>query len=374
MTDTETVLVTGAGGFIGGRVVETFAMDDDVTVKAGVHSFTNAPRIARFPVDIVALDVLDESSLQAAMVDCDYVVHCVLGGYDTTVDGTERVLRTALETDVERVVYLSSAEVYGDEDRVYDETSPLRYTGNEYVRSKIDAEKRCVKFMNRGLSVTVLRPTIVYGPFGEYFTIRISKKLQSGLWGDISALNGYCHPVYVDDVVSAIERGLHEPNAHNEWYTIAGSERLTWNEFFMLYNEEAGLRPLDQRSFTVVLLWALGVEPVRRLGQLAMRDHEDEVVSATATSPWLKQGALFARDLIEKSPAPSELSLYRRKASYPIRKAKAELGYEPQVSLEDGIERSVEWLDHHGYLPRSNERPREAVIGRLAAQRSERTS
>lgn len=350
MNETDNVLVTGAGGFIGGRVVEKFEMTNAANVLAGVHHFASAPRIARFAPDIVQLDVLDEASVHEAVADQDYVVHCVMGSHEAIVEGTENVLRAAHEAGVERVVHLSTADVYGFDDGVYDESSPLHYSGDEYADAKIVAEKHCTEFMKRGLSITVLRPTIVYGPFSTHFTIKIARELGSGWWGRTPRLNGICHPVYVDDVVQAIERSLRTDAAHNERFTIAGPTRLTWDEFFQKLNEKASIADLDSRSLATLYLWALAVTPLRLVGRELMASHEDTVVTATTQSKKLKWAAEFALDIIDQSPTLRDLDLYRRKAVYSIEKAENVLGYDPRFDLDEGLSLSAEWLCHHGYL------------------------
>lgn len=350
MNETDNVLVTGAGGFIGGRVVEKFALTNAANVLAGVHRFASAPRIARFAPDITQLDVLDEESLREAMAGQDYVVHCVMGSREAIIDGTENVLRAAHDAGVERVVYLSTADVYGLDDGVYDESSPLHYSGDEYADAKIIAEKHCTEYMKRGLSITVLRPTIVYGPFSTHFTVKIARLIASGLWGETRRLNGICHPVYVDDVVQAIERSLRTDAAHNERFNVAGPTRLTWDEYFRRLNEKASITDLSSRSLATLYLWALAVTPLRLVGRELMASHEDTVVSATSQSRKLKWAAELVLDIIDQSPTLRDLDLYRRKAVYSTEKARKVLGYEPRFDLDEGLSHSVEWLRHHGYL------------------------
>ena len=139
------VLVTGASGFIGGRVVERLYLEGLANVRAGIHRWSSVARIARFPVELVKLDILDRNTLPRLMEGSDYVIHCAYGDKYTTVKGTENVLWSALEVGVRRVVHLSTVEVYGNVSGYIDESSPLKYTGNEYADSKIDAEKVCMR-------------------------------------------------------------------------------------------------------------------------------------------------------------------------------------------------------------------------------------
>jgi nucleoside-diphosphate-sugar epimerase len=114
------ILVTGATGFIGGRLVETLCKQHGCRVRALVHNFTNAPRLARFPVEMVPGDVSDEGTVTKAAQGCDIIVHAAMGTSrnamarrQATVQGTESVLRAGLTAGVSRVVHLSTISVYG---------------------------------------------------------------------------------------------------------------------------------------------------------------------------------------------------------------------------------------------------------------------
>jgi uncharacterized protein YbjT (DUF2867 family) len=88
MGSRRTILVTGAGGFIGGRTVEILHRLGDTEVRAGVRRWSGAARIGRFPVDIVHCDILQPDSIARAVEGVDAVVHCAVGDREVTVRGT----------------------------------------------------------------------------------------------------------------------------------------------------------------------------------------------------------------------------------------------------------------------------------------------
>ena len=76
-------------------------------------------------------------------------------------------------------------------------------TGGEYGDSKIDAEKLCFEYLAKGVPITILRPSIIYGPFSNTWVVRTAQRLQSGNWGVFDKYgNGICNLIYVDDLVS----------------------------------------------------------------------------------------------------------------------------------------------------------------------------
>lgn len=353
MNESETVLVTGAGGFVGGRVVERMQLESSTpSVVAGVHDLANCARIGRFPVDIEEVDVLFQSEVDEAVADVDAIVHCAYGDREVNVTGTENVLSAAAEHNVDRVVFMSTVEVYDEQSGVLDETARTDYSGDEYADSKLDAEGVCQEYMSDELSVTILRPAIIYGPFSANWTINPVRRLQSGLWGNVPGLGGTCNPIFIDDLVTLIQMSLTEPAARNETFNAVGPERVTWNEFFQRLNHHLERPELRYMPLFGLYAWASVMYPFRCAGQRAMENHEEKVRDVTTKSRWLKRMARTLRDRITESPTFDELSLYRRKITYSTDKVVDELGYSPEYELEEGLAQSAAWLEHHGFVNR----------------------
>ena len=92
MSAERVILVTGGGGFIGNRFVEVIHLTGFGRVRVGVRRWASAARAARFPIEIVLCDVLDDRQIAAAMHGVDVVVHCAVGDERVIVEGTRNVL------------------------------------------------------------------------------------------------------------------------------------------------------------------------------------------------------------------------------------------------------------------------------------------
>ena len=184
MTEFEgkTVLVTGAGGFIGSHLTESLA-GCGAKVRALVHY--NALGSAgwldhsvwRDKVEIVAGDICDRDSVRTAMQGVEVVFHLAAliaipysyrapdSYVRTNVIGTLNVLQSAREVGVARVVHTSTSEVYGTARRVpIDETHALQGQ-SPYAASKIGADKMAEAFhLSFGLPVVTVRPFNTFGP------------------------------------------------------------------------------------------------------------------------------------------------------------------------------------------------------------------
>lgn len=243
-----TVLVTGATGFIGGRLAERLMVQHGARVRALVRSFSRAARLARFPIELVEGDLRSAEAVDQAVAGCDYVFHCAYGsdGEDdarrvVNVQGTTNVLDAALRHRCTRVVHVSTVTVYGDTpDGPLDENAPRRRTGFAYGDSKIEAEARVFQYVGRGLSAAVIQPTVVYGPFGTTWTTRPLQLLKSGRVILIDGGAGLANLVYVDDVVSAMLAAAVHEAAHGQAFLVSGAEPTTWREFYGAYERMIG--------------------------------------------------------------------------------------------------------------------------------------
>ena len=107
------VLVTGAGGFIGGWVAEALHLSG-WDVRAGISRWTSAARIARFPLMIVQCNVMDAASLDGALKGVDVIVHCARGPNEddeVAKSGTRLLIERAKLAGASKLVFTSSVAV-----------------------------------------------------------------------------------------------------------------------------------------------------------------------------------------------------------------------------------------------------------------------
>jgi predicted dehydrogenase/nucleoside-diphosphate-sugar epimerase len=344
------VLVTGASGFIGGRLAEVLYLTGRYRVKAAINRWASAARIGRFPVDIVQMDLMNPDAIADALQGVTRVVHCAKGTYEVTVKGTQNLLEAALEKGVRRFVHLSTTEVYGDVAGRIREDAPLQYTGNEYNRMKVDAEKICRDYLQKGLPIAVLRPSIVYGPFSKNWTLHLAGLMLEGKWGILDGIGeGICNLVYVDDLIEAALLALDNERAVGEAFNIVGTDVITWNQYFNRYNESLGLPPLKTILAPRANLKTILMQPVRILGGFA-RDH------LMGPLKILAENFKFADKMMRKTefalkatPAPDELRLYGKQAYFCAEKSAALLGFHPATNVNEGLHITAAWLKNCGF-------------------------
>lgn len=342
--DTDKVLVTGATGFVGGRVVEVLHMNNN-DVRAGIRRWSSAARVGRFPVKFQKFDLMYKNEISRALDGVNEIVHCAIGPKGVTEEGTRNLLDVGLSKGIRRFVHLSTAEVYGHASGTVDESTPFAYTGDDYNKSKIEAEKICWDYIEQGAPVTILRPSIVYGPFSRVWIVQFAKAIIARELFAYGESRGTCNLVYVDDLVRAIVAVLKQETAIGEAFNINGREVVTWNEYFQRFNEALGFPPIEETSkmhlkSRAVMKGALSFAS-RTLGPLKQAAERFERGRMLMS---------FLKKLESNSPSDSDLEVYRRSAIYSGEKARRLLGFEATYSLDQGLRNSVEWLRNQGFL------------------------
>jgi len=344
------VLVTGASGFIGGRILEVLSQYEGYEPVAGIRRWASAARLGRLPVEVRQIDITDADMTRDAMRGIEAVVHCAVGDLETTVGGTRNVLAAALEEGVARVCHLSTVEVYGTETGLVREDDPVRRSGEAYADAKVGAEEVARDYSAQGLPLIILRPAIVYGPFSTNWTERIAERLVSGQWRRLGSLDGICSAVYIDDVVAAVLRALETEAAVGGAFNVIGPETVSWDEFYATFNELLGLPPLRRR---LPLLWharAALVAPIRFGARTSMEVNPDLVMDLYTRWSVVKWLARKVERLVKATPPGAQLALFRRTATYDMTRAREVLGYEPRYDLRSGLELAVQWFRHHSGL------------------------
>jgi nucleoside-diphosphate-sugar epimerase len=241
------VLVLGANGFVGRRVVRALATSGWATPIAGVRGAAKNSDVAS-----VTLDATDEAALDRALVGMDAVVNCVAGDADSIVRNAAAVLASAARAHV-RVVYLSSMAVYGSATGPVNEDAPLLGDLGPYSTAKVQAEQLA---MASPANVTILRPGCIYGSDSPQWTHRIARLLADHRIGDLGpAGDGCSNLVHVDDVVAAILAALRCTRTGVRAYNLAMPNAPDWNGYFLAFARVLGAVPIAR-----IPAWRLKLE------------------------------------------------------------------------------------------------------------------
>lgn len=303
LTDPEhPVIVLGANGFVGRRVVQFLL---DAPGVRPVAASRRAPAKAVPGVEVRLCDAIDTASVAAAAAGCAYAVNCVAGDAETMLAATRNLCAVP---GMRRIVHLSSMAVYGPATGLVDEAHPLDAGGGWYGKAKIACEAMLDTFTASGGEGVILRPGCIHGPQSEQWTARIGRLLRHKRIGDLGAAgDGLCNLIYVDDVASAVIAALHRPGVAGQAFNLADPQPGRWNAYFVAFGRAIGATPVRRITGRWLKIETLLAIPLK-LGEIA--------------AGRAKLGH-FAPD-----PLPgSLLGLWRQDIQLDHRKADAELGF-----------------------------------------------
>ena len=311
----KTALVTGAGGFIGSHLAERL-VELGARVRAMVHynaldswGWLNSSPLAR-EMQVIPGDITDRSSARQAMQGADYVFHLAAliaipysytapGSYvRVNIGGTLNILEAARDLGVARIMHTSTSEVYGTARYVpIDEAHPLQGQ-SPYSATKIGADKLVEAFhLSFGVPVVTVRPFNTFGPRQSARAV-IPTIITQALTGQTVRL-GNLLPTrdlnYVDNTVNGYVLAASTPAAEGQTINLGSGREISIGDLAKL----------------IARLTAREVQIECEAGR--MRPEGSEV---------------------ERLLASNE-------------RARSLLGWEPAVTLEAGLERTIEWMRSH---------------------------
>jgi nucleoside-diphosphate-sugar epimerase len=348
------IAVLGAGGFIGNRLVEQYAIRKVAEVVPIVRRPAALALAMRFKLPARIADAFDQGELVAAFEGCTELVCAIAGDVRTIVETVAPVYSAAERAGVRRIVYLSSAVVHGQAPAPHtDETSSLSLDQPfAYNRAKIEAEQLLQDLCVRGQTeAVILRPAIVYGPRSQW-TGGFADQLLSRTAFLADGGEGVCNAIYVDNLVHAIDRAIDAERVNGQAFLLNDRETVSWRELVAPIAQSLGisLRDVPQPSSVAVLRESKSISNVVLLpaARAAVR----------ILPPRLAEAQRSLRRAFRRSPAIEKPSLEARRefallqscnVRLPSTKAERMLGYDPPVSFEEGCRRSVAWLRFAGY-------------------------
>jgi uncharacterized protein YbjT (DUF2867 family) len=227
------VLVTGATGFIGPRVVHALrAQDRDV--RALVRNPGRASQLAGWGAELATGDITDPASLRAAMTGCTHVVHLVaiLTGSPADFErvmtqGTTALVAAAKAEGVEQFLLMSALG-----------TSELSRETVPYYAAKWAEEQEVIA---SGLGHTIFRPSFVFGRGGA-LPLFIKQVRYSPVVTVIGDGLQRSQPIWVDDVAATIAHAVGNTQAVSRTFELGGPDTVNWNELYLTIARVLGKR------------------------------------------------------------------------------------------------------------------------------------
>ena len=250
------IVVFGAGGFVGGWVCEELSQRPGIEQVACVRKWASAVRLARRGVDIRQADLEDADQVAAALAGADVVVNAAMPPPSREAELVTALYHASVRAGVRRFIQFSSAAVYGHRTGDVDERT-LPAPVDDYSRGKAEMESRLLEAVGPAAPhLFILRPSIIYGPFSDAWTVRYVERIVKGRWRGLGrAGEGTCNIVHAHDVAKAaiaaatasIPPGVYVLN-------INGADPVTWNEYLKRLGRCAG-RGQTQDSQRCIVSW-----------------------------------------------------------------------------------------------------------------------
>ena len=321
------VLVTGASGFVGGHLALRLRGLGH-PVRALVRPCAAVQSLRAAGISLIEGDLRNRQDVLRAAAGVSRIYH--LGAVfraptlpdsyyrEVNVGGTEHILEACRRHGVERTIHCSTIAVHGaGKEILCDEESPFGPL-DIYQQTKLEGELRARAAIDGGLPVVIACPAGIYGP-GDLRFLKLFQTIYLRRFRMLDAGATWWQGIYIDDLIDGLLLCAEHPDALGQTYILAEERHVTLDQVVEVIARAVGA-PSPKAHWPLVAGAALRKALCRSLG--------------VEPPPHPRLAA---------SPIPDRASLWQ--------KAQNELGYTPQVPLEDGLGRTAAWYLEHGYLP-----------------------
>jgi nucleoside-diphosphate-sugar epimerase len=316
------VFVTGAGGFLGKALCRFLR-----SVNIDVIGFARGdyPELEQMGVTMVKGDISDKQSLIDAMKGADLVFHVaskagVWGSkesyFNANVKGTENIISACQDLNINRLIYTSTPSVTfaGKDENEIDESQPYaEHFLNFYALSKAIAEAAILGANSAALKTVALRPHLIWGPGDSHLVPRILQRAKAGRLKLVGEKDKLVDTTYIDNAVYAhLLAAVNLTSCAGKAYFISNDQPILMAEMLNKILACQGLKPIDAR-IPASLAYIIG-----------------------ATLEWV-----YLHLNIEQEPPMTRFVARQLSTShyFNISAAKNDLGYQPIVSIDQGMEK-----------------------------------
>ncbi|MBI3823943.1 MAG: NAD-dependent epimerase/dehydratase family protein [Planctomycetes bacterium] len=321
-------LVTGATGQLGSHVVERLRSAGE-SVRVLVRPGRDLTFLQQQGVEIVEGDLHDAEAVKRAASGASIVYHCAAKVSDwgpwrdfekEAVTSTSNVVAACRSANVERLLHVSSISVYGhpklgDGERIT-ETTPLGqgfWMWDYYPRAKLIAEQIARDFPN----TTIVRPSWLYGPRDRVTIPRVIPALLQGKSLIVGSGENYLNIIYAGDVAAGIVLAANHPQAVGQAYNVCSEGEVKQVDLLNAMTDALSLPRVTKRV------------PYWLAKQFAFVQECWKTMIFSKTPPTITRRAIY---------------LIGRSTRYSTEKARTQLGWKPQVSIQEGVQRTLEWF------------------------------
>lgn len=322
-------IVTGATGGLGRNLCQRLEQEGWQVIALGRNK-NIGQQLASKQTEFRSVELTQRDSVRGALESADVIFHCAAlsspwGKYEdfyaSNVLATEYLLERAEQLTIPRFVHVSTTSVYFDfKDRIdvsEDEELPIEFA-NHYAKTKFLAEEVIRKHSSKNMTKVILRPRGIFGEYDKALVPRLMRVARKGRFPLINGGNALVDVTYVQNVVHAM--------------FLASTKDLPEYSLFNISNGE----PWEVEQLVEVLTKKLNI-PCRFL---SISDKKIMFIASMLE-------CLGRIGIIKEPPLTRYTAgLLAYSQTMNINKAKEQLGYEPIYSVEQGIDRYVDWYNN----------------------------
>lgn len=331
------IFLTGGTGFIGNALLKAL-LERSHFVRVLVRNENQKNELEALGAEAVVGNLRNVKKEWLQNIDAVYHLGAIRYEWgfsrdeyrNINIEATEKLIQFSAKCNVEHFIYGSTVFVFGSPANFpIDETFPYA-PESEYARSKMEAEKIIQNFNQEpSFKRTIIRPTVTYGPGDtKGMLIKLCRLIKSGKFIMIGSGKNNLHLSHIDDVVQGFLKALENQNKYSD-YIIASEKPILLKDLVEQISQELG-RKIWPGKIPVTLAKVAGI-----FFEFAYQTGQEMGIRYFWNEPLITR---------------SKVNILTGNRTYAIKKARAELNFQPQKEIFEEIKNTIHWYQKNGCL------------------------
>lgn len=324
------IVVTGASGFLGGRVAAYFAETyPEAQIVATSRSNAKKSSLVLKGCDYINGDLTNFEFCKFLTEEATAIIHCAALSspygrytdfYNSNIVATQTLLNAAIENRVNKFIYISTPSIYvtlNDRFDVKESDELPKKSVNHYAATKLEAERFVLSQNGKQISTLAIRPRAIIGAEDTVIFPRVFEAYNKGKLKIVGTGNNLCDLTCARNVIEAIVCGLNAPkSSFGEAYNVTDGEAV---------------------DFWSTLNYALSTLGYQKVTKRVSKNIAMKAATMVET--------IYKIFYPSKEPAMTKygIAILADNFTLNINKAKEKLGYKPVMTTQEGIDEFIEW-------------------------------
>lgn len=339
------IIIFGSNGFVGSSIAEEMSKNNEVVCI--IRNKNSCSFLSNKGLNTKVCNSLEYNQVEEVIDNQSIVINCINGDYQTLVKSTRNIALASIKKNVQKLIHLSSTDVYGNSKGIVLEQNNFRGDRGEYSKAKIESEKILIRLQKK-IPIIILRPGIIFGPESTLWTNRILERKLNGFNLPNHSKKGICNLTFIYDLVRSICI-VSDSYDNSSTFNIINDNPMTWSEYYESFQTTPYKSKIVYKNDFFLKIVVLSQYPIRLIARPILKNFRFIINIFYQKSKYSNNLLKSAQSELKRNPDLNELNLLSAKVSFSNEKSKKILKMN-YTSINDALNKTQKWINQSNLI------------------------